>query len=67
MYWHGVHEVLAHEPDLATVPYRAVVEYRKPIKLDETIVIAHERRGDALHMWFVADGVVKAAAVVCRL
>lgn len=66
-YWHGVHEVLASEPDLATTPYRAVVEYRKPIKLDETVVIAHERRGDALHMWFLASGVVKAAALVCRL
>lgn len=67
VYWHGVHEVLALHPDLATPPYRAVVEYRKPIKYDETVTIRHERVGDDLRMWFVGGGdagEVKAAALV---
>ena len=67
VYWHGVHEVLALAPDLATAPYRTVVEYRKPIKFDESVVIHHVRQGDVLHMWFVVGDEVKAAALVCKL
>jgi Acyl-ACP thioesterase len=56
VYWHGVHEVLAHAPDLSDLsvpPYRAVVEYRKPIKLDESVTIRSVRRDDVLQIWFL--------------
>jgi acyl-ACP thioesterase len=67
VYWHGVHEVLAHTPDLGAPPYRAVVEYRKPIRLDESVTIRSVRRKDVLHMWFCVGEDVRAAALVCRL
>ena len=70
IYWHGVHEVLAHAPDLVHLlapPYRAVVEYRKPIKLDESVTIRSVRRDDALRIWFCVGDDVRAAALVCRL
>jgi len=70
IYWHGVHEVLAHAPDLShllAAPYRAVVEYRKPITLDESVTIRSVRRDDALHIWFCVGGDVRAAALVCKL
>jgi acyl-ACP thioesterase len=70
VYWHGVHEVLAHAPDLSEIsepPYRAVVEYRKPIELDESVTIRSVRRNDALHIWFCVGRDVRAAALVCKL
>jgi acyl-ACP thioesterase len=70
VYWHGVHEVLAHAPDLSDLsvpPYRAVVEYRKPIKLDESVTIRSVRRNDVLHFWFCVGPDVRAAALVCKL
>lgn len=67
VYWHGVHEVLAHAPDLSAPPYRAVVEYRKPIELDESVTIYSVRRNDLLHIWFCVGADVRAAALVCKL
>ena len=67
VYWHGVHEVLAHASDLCAPPYRAVVEYRKPIKLDESLTIRSVRRNDLLHIWFCVGKDVRAAALVCKL
>jgi acyl-ACP thioesterase len=51
-YWHAVHEVAAQVPDICTAPYRAVVEYRKPIKYGEVVTIGWTRR--------VADGIAEA-------
>ncbi len=67
IYWHGVHEVLAHAPDLGEAPYRAVVEYRKPITLDESVMIHSARRDDALHIWFCVGDDVRAAGLVCKI
>src|ERR1700753_672056 len=67
VYWHAVYEVLAHAPDLFEPPYRAVVEYRKPITLDESVTIRSIRRNNALHIWFCVGEDVRAAALVCRL
>ena len=67
IYWHGVSEVLAHAPDLFEAPYRAIVEYRKPITLDESVTIRSARRNDVLHIWFCVGEEVRAAALVCKL
>ncbi|MGO9154064.1 acyl-[acyl-carrier-protein] thioesterase [Mycobacterium sp.] len=70
VYWQGVHEVLAHAPDLAQLsepPYRAVVEYRKPIKLDESITIRSECRNNLVHIWFCVGEDVRATALICKL
>lgn len=39
VYRQGIHEVLAQETDLAISPYRAVVEYRRPIKPREPVML----------------------------
>jgi acyl-ACP thioesterase len=67
VYWHGVLEVLAQAHDMVEPPYRAVVEYRKPITLDESVTLRSVRRNDALHIWFCVGEDVRAAALVCSL
>ncbi|ORB29710.1 acyl-[acyl-carrier-protein] thioesterase [Mycolicibacterium parafortuitum] len=68
-YWHAIHEVAARVPDIGTAPYRTVVEYRKPIKYGEDVVIAWRRRDDAprVDIALTVDGEVRAAAVLRTL
>jgi len=63
VYWHGVHEVLAQEDDF-DIPYRAVVEYRKPIAPAAPVHIHSVRVEDELRMWFVVGDEVHASALV---
>lgn len=67
VYWHGVHDVLAEFDDLGAAPYRAVVEYRKPIAPGAATEIRYVRSGDELRMWFVVDDEVHASALVGQL
>jgi acyl-ACP thioesterase len=67
VYWNAVHEVMADHPDVVTAPYRAVVEYRKPIQYGEDVVIRSARDGDAVHIALTVDGAVRAAALLRRL
>ncbi|MCZ8377806.1 acyl-[acyl-carrier-protein] thioesterase [Mycobacterium sp. CPCC 205372] len=67
VYWHGVHEVMARYPDIATAPYRAVVEYRKPIQRTDDVVIHFASRDGGLRVWFVVGDTVHAAALVRSL
>ncbi|WP_232004953.1 acyl-ACP thioesterase domain-containing protein [Mycobacterium sp. ACS1612] len=36
-YRHAIHEVIAEVPDVCRAPYRAVVEYRRPIQYGEDV------------------------------
>jgi acyl-ACP thioesterase len=67
VYWHGVHEVLAQYPDVVSSRYRAVVEYRKPIQLGESVSIHSAVRDGEVRLWFVVDGDVRAAGLLCNL
>jgi acyl-ACP thioesterase len=66
-YWHAVHEVMAREPDVCTPPYRAVVEYRKPILFSDAVTIRHRRVGDEVQVALVVGEEVRAAALLRRL
>ncbi|MCV7057821.1 acyl-ACP thioesterase [Mycolicibacterium gilvum] len=68
-YWHAIHEVIARVPDVCAPPYRAVIEYRKPIKFGEDVVITWRRDGDAPHVdiALTVDGEVRAAALLRTL
>jgi acyl-ACP thioesterase len=66
-YWHAVHEVTALAPDVCRAPYRAVVEYRKPIKYGEDVVLHVTRRDDAVDAALVVADEVRAAILVRRL
>lgn len=66
IYWHGVHEIISQVPDL-TAPYRAVLEYRSPIKFGESVTIHSERRDGAVLMHFVVGGDVRAAALARKI
>src|SRR5262249_49195947 len=61
VYWHGVHEILGQLPDLESAPYRAVLEYRSPIKFGESVTIRSERQGNAVRMQFAVGEDVRAA------
>jgi acyl-ACP thioesterase len=56
-YWATVEEVWSGR---LGGPLRAVMEYRKPIDLDERVELAHA--GD--HLWLVVGGEVRAAAIL---
>ncbi|CAM4401024.1 Acyl-ACP thioesterase [Mycobacterium basiliense] len=70
IYWHGVLEAVNQVPalaDLANAPYRAVLEYRSPIKFGEPVTIRFDQCDDGTHMEFVVDDDVRAAALVRKL
>jgi acyl-ACP thioesterase len=63
-YWKAVEDRLhSREPDLRR-PYRARLDYRHPIDLGEAVELAEFGDGGAYGAAFVADGVVKAVALV---
>jgi acyl-ACP thioesterase len=67
VYWHGVHEILGQMPDLESAPYRAVLEYRSPIKFGESVTIRSERQDNAMRMQFAVGDDVRAAALVRKI
>ncbi|OAN38710.1 acyl-[acyl-carrier-protein] thioesterase [Mycolicibacterium iranicum] len=70
-YWHAIHEVMALVPEVCTPPYRAVIEYRSPIKYGEDVVVRWRRRGESeateVHIALTVDGDVRAAALLRTL
>lgn len=66
-YWHGAHEILGQVPELESGPFRAVLEYRSPIKFGESLTIRSERHEDAVRMQFVVGDDVRAAALLQKL
>ncbi|VEG39907.1 acyl-ACP thioesterase [Mycolicibacterium flavescens] len=66
-YWHAIHEVMAHVPDLGRAPYRTVVEYRRPIRYGEDVTIGWARRGDAVDIALTVGEDVRAAALIAKL
>ncbi len=67
VYWHGVHEILGQVPTFGGVPYRAVLEYRSPIKLGESVTINSDQHGDTVRMQFVVSDEVRAAALLRKI
>ncbi|KWX57405.1 acyl-[acyl-carrier-protein] thioesterase [Mycobacterium sp. NAZ190054] len=70
-YWHAVHEVTAVAPDVCTPPYRAVLEYRKPIRYGEDVTVRWGRRDGSgapeVHIALTVGDDVRAAALLRRL
>lgn len=71
-YWHAIHEVIALEPDVCTPPYRAVIEYRRPIKYGEDITLGWSRRDGSgeitdVQIALAVGGDVRAAALLRKL
>lgn len=66
-YWHGVHEILGQVPELESGPFRAVLEYRSPIKFGESLTIRSESYGDTVRIDFVVGDDVRAAALLRKL
>ncbi|MGE0215423.1 acyl-[acyl-carrier-protein] thioesterase [Mycolicibacterium sp.] len=70
-YWHAIHEVMARVPDVCTTPYRAVVEYRRPIKYGEDVTIGWVRRGPGgaseVDIVLSVGDDIRAAALLRRL
>jgi acyl-ACP thioesterase len=66
-YWHAMHEVMAAVPDVCRAPYRAVVEYRRPIQYGEEVTLQWVRRDDAVHIAIAVGDEVRAAALLGTL
>lgn len=66
-YWHAVHEVMALHPEVCVPPYRAVVEYRRPIRYGEEVELVTERSGDQVKMALTVGGAVRAAGLLRRM
>lgn len=63
-YWHAVHEVMALYPEVCAPPYRAVIEYRRPIRYGEDVAIATERTDDQVRMALLVGGDVRASGLL---
>ncbi|MCV7149811.1 acyl-[acyl-carrier-protein] thioesterase [Mycolicibacterium pyrenivorans] len=70
-YWHAIHEVMALVPDVCRAPYRAVIEYRRPIKYGEEVTIQWIRHGDGdvpdVQIALAVGDDVRAAALLRKL
>lgn len=66
-YWHAMHEMMAVEPEVCRPPYRAVVEYRRPIQYGEEVTLRWVRRGDDVNIAMTVGDDVRAAALLRRL
>jgi acyl-ACP thioesterase len=66
-YWHAVHEVMAVVPDVCRAPYRAVVEYRRPVQYGEDVTLQWVRRDTDVHIAITVDDEVRAAALLRKL
>lgn len=66
-YWHAIHEVMAHAGDVCRAPYRAVVEYRRPIRYGEDVSIGWALRDDDVRIALTVGDDVRAAALLRKL
>jgi acyl-ACP thioesterase len=66
-YWHAVHEVMAVVPDVCRPPYRAVVEYRRPIQYGEDVTLRWARHGDDVNIAIAVGDEVRAAVLLRKL
>jgi len=66
-YWHAIHEVMALHPEVCVPPYRAVVEYRRPIRYGEDVEIATQRCGEEVQVALTVGGDTRASALIRRL
>ena len=70
-YWHAIHEVMALVPEVCTPPYRAVVEYRRPIKYGEDVTVRWLRGAGTdpqeVHIALTVGDEVRAAALLRKL
>ncbi|KUI28424.1 acyl-[acyl-carrier-protein] thioesterase [Mycobacterium sp. GA-2829] len=66
-YWHAIHEVMAEAPEVCRPPYRAVVEYRRPIKYGEDVTLRWVRGEDEVNIAITVGDEVRAAALLRKL
>jgi acyl-ACP thioesterase len=66
-YWHAVHEVMAEAPDVCRAPYRAVIEYRRPIQYGENVSLRWARRDSDVHIAIAVGDEIRAAGLLRKL
>jgi acyl-ACP thioesterase len=66
-YWHAVHEVMADVPDVRRAPYRAVVEYRRPIQYGEDVTLRWTRGDNQVNAAICVGDEVRAAVLLRTL
>lgn len=67
VYLSGLEEAVALHPEVATAPYRAVMEYTKPLMAGDRVELVAKRDGDALDVWFAVGEEARAVARVHAL
>jgi acyl-ACP thioesterase len=63
-YWHAIAEVAALVPDICGQPYRAVIEYRRPIRYGESVALGWTRTDRGAEIALTVDGDIRAAALL---
>jgi hypothetical protein len=58
---------MAEVPDVCRAPYRAVVEYRRPIQHGEDVLLKWNRRDDDVNIAIAVGEQVRAAVLLRRL
>ncbi|MFB7859860.1 acyl-[acyl-carrier-protein] thioesterase [Rhodococcus qingshengii] len=65
-YWAVIEDELIEHPDLTTGPYRAVIEYLRPVAPDSRMTVRRTRVGDLLSVWMIVDGCVSTTVTVTK-
>jgi acyl-ACP thioesterase len=66
-YWHAIEHMLPRVGPDPRKPFRARLDYRQPIDLEERVELAEFEHDEEVGVAFVSDGVVKAVAALARL
>ncbi len=66
-YWHIVEYYLQPLRSLHRGPYRAVIEFLKPIRPRREVLVSQTYTDDKLGLWLIADGAVTTTVVVTKL
>ena len=67
VHFAGVEEMLANHVEVMAIPYRAVLEYSKPLMAGDAVRLHGRREGLSLDAWFEVGGEVRAVAKVSAL
>jgi acyl-ACP thioesterase len=67
VHFAGIEEMLTNHVDVMQIPYRAVLEYSKPLMAGDAVRLHGQRDGTSLDVWFEVGGEVRAVAKVSAL
>lgn len=66
-YWFAVEQYLRQWPEVVDGPFRAVIEYLKPVPVTDRLIIRSARTADGFALWFLHDDTLTTTVTVAPL